>query len=260
MSTPTRFTPLAAAACAAALVVSGAGIASAQGSLEEAGSSAVPIFDSPSTAAIEAQGDGVYTATYTNRSAEDLACAGFVLPADVAADLYTELKTMDFSEIGTGGGDGEEHEPTPVDEALNDAMEAGHVGIMLGDDGIGIRDYMRMRLIAQFEEEGVEYTEEEVEEYLDQAMSYVGGLDEVFGGQDVVNFVDRGATATWSAAMRVALPEDEEAGGIVVCFNGVDGDLEVAETTYVEIEHAEEGGAGDLPSGIFGSVERIFGS
>jgi len=77
-----------------------------------------------------------------------------------------------------------------------------------------------------------------------------------------LNLVGAGDTATWSAVMPAGLPEGEAAGGVVVCFNGIDRDLVVAETTYVEIEHAEEGAdAGELPSeGISGSIERTFGS
>lgn len=252
MSTPNRFKPLAAVACTAALVVSGAGMASAQGSLAEAGSSAVPVFDSPSTVTLEAAGEGAYSATYHNRSTTDLACAGFVLPEDVAREMYAELRAMDFSAIDDSG------EQTPAGEALNEAMLAGNFAIMLGEGGIGVRDYARLMLVAQWEEEGYEYTEEELDEYVDQLMTYWDQLDETFGGQGLVNFVNAGQSATWSAEMSVALPEGKSAGGIVVCFDGIDSDLSIAETTYVEIEHAEQG---VVPSaGVFGSAERILGS
>lgn len=261
MGVSIRFKPVAAAACAAAMVMSGAGVASAQGSLGEQGSSVIPVFDSPSTAAIESEGDGVYTATYTNRSGKDLSCFGFVLPEDVAADMYDQMRSTDFSEIGEGA---EEYEPTEAEEAFDAALEGGHFGVMLGEDGFGFREYLRAVFIAQWDAEGQDYTEEEIEAYLDQLMGPEGPygfFDEAFGGLDVVNFVDDDDTATWTATMRNALPEGESAGGIVVCFDGFDGDLTVAETTYVEIEHAEEGGAGQLPSsGIFGSAERIFSS
>lgn len=264
MSASNRFRPFAAAACAAALVVSGSGMASAQGSLEGTGSSAVPVFDSPSTATLEATGEGAYTATYANRSAEDLACFGFVLPEDVAKDLYEETKNTDFSNPEFVEGD-PEPELSEAEEALNGAMEAGHFAIMLGDEGgIGAREYYRLFLTYTWEQDEREYTEEELDEYVDMVLEsgFLGGFDEVFGGQDFLNLVGAGDTATWSAVMPAGLPEGEAAGGVVVCFNGIDRDLVVAETTYVEIEHAEEGAdAGELPSdGISGSIERTFGS
>ena len=263
MRAPIRVKPLAAAACAAALVVSGAGAASAQGSLAGSGSSTVPVFDSPSTATLKAEGEGKYSATYTNRSGKDLACAGLVLPEDVAKDFYEELKTTDFLADGNNDEGPVEDEISEAQAAVEDAMEAGHFGIMVGDDGMSARDYVRALYIAQVEANGGDYTEEELEEYLDTT-GMLDQANEIFGGKDFINFVDQGATATWSAQMAEKLPAGGNAGGIVMCFNGIAHDQVVTETTYVEIEHASEGPSSDQGNvsdeGIFGSIERIFGS
>lgn len=255
----TRFTTLAAAACASALLVAGAGTASAQGSLMgDEGSSVVPVFNSPSEGALTALGDGAYEVSYTNRSGKDLACIGVVLPAKVASDLYAEMQKHDFATAPGGDEeDGSSVDPE-VQAAYEKALEDGHFGLAVGEDGIGYFDYLRLTFELQYPD----LTDEELVEFSDE---YEGMLEQVFPGirdsllgQNIVNFVDDGENATWAAAMTKELGAGEKAGGIIGCFDGVTRALDVEETTYVEMEHATEGtvsggGTGTLSSNIFGS-------
>lgn len=264
MRSSIRFTPLAAVVCAAALAVPGVGIANAQGSLAEQGSNAVPVFNSKSEGALKALGGGSYEVNYANRSGKDLACFGVVLPEKVASGLYAEMQKPGFTLAPEYDEDGEpiggEDDMDPeLEAAFNDAMDDGHVGIAIGEDGISYRDYLRIRIAI----ENPDMTDEELDDYLDE---YDATLDMVFPGlgdsflrQNVVNFVDDATRATWVATMDEALATGEKAGGIVACFDGVTRDLDIDETTYVEIEHAIEsvggggGATGTLSSNLFGS-------
>lgn len=249
MRTPTRFTSLSAAACAAVLVLAGAGVASAQmgGSLGEGGSTALPVFDSRSEASLTDEGGGKYAVSYTNRTSHDLACFGAVLPADLARDYYEALADADWQEVISG--EGELQDPELQDE-MDAAISAGHVGIITGTDGIGYVDYLR----AMIKEQQPELTDEEVEEMLELTLDMVDFGDLFEDDATMVNFADKGATATWAAQLRVALPKSQKAGGIVTCFNGLGRGSVIGETTYIEVEHAEEG-QGSLLSNVLGSLD-----
>lgn len=217
------------------------------GSIGGLGSSAVPVFDSRSEASLTSEGEGKYAVSYTNRSDHDLACFGFVLPEELAHDYYEALEDVDWEEVLASGEGGPED--LELQEAFDAAATAGHVAIITGTDGFSYVDYFR----ALIKEQQPDLTDEEVEEVLDQTMAAID-FDGLFGEDTtLVNFVDEGATATWAAQMATALPGSDEAGGIVTCFNGFGREGMTGETTYVEIEHAEEG-TGSL-SNVLGSLD-----
>lgn len=269
-----RLTFLAAVASASALVLGGAGAASAQGSLGAAGSSdVVPVFDSESEGALTPLGEGIYRVGYTNRSGQDLACAAMVLPRAVAQGLYEEMQEPGALFPGTGDDEGDPEaggaELSPeLQAAYEEAVENGHIAMAVGDDGLSYRDYMRVIFLGQMGDDD-DYTDEQIEELLDEYFEHAEvvfpGLGPGFVNQNLVNFVDDGATAQWTATMDEALPEGERAGGIVTCFNGVDRTATITETTYIEIERVDEGtnaggGDDDDDEGIIGSIEGVFGS
>lgn len=261
MRSRTLSTTLAAAACAVGLALSGAGVAGAQedqgfGSLNGAGSSN-PVFDSPSKAVLAPTGAGAYKVAYENKSGKDLACVGFVLPADVAAMYYEYMK------ISAADGNAT---PTPAEEeAINAATEAGHVGIVVGDGGLTMEQVLRAQLEAQMGEEVDDAT---VQEYIDMMMSESGYgamftmLDEALEGKTIVNFVDNGKTATWEAKLATPLASGKKAGGVLGCFDGISKDAKLTEATYLEVEHAEQGTlpGGALGSGSLGSLTGSLGS
>lgn len=301
MPVPERIKILAAVASASALVLGGGGVASAQGSLGGGGSvGVVPVFDSESEGSLSALGEGEYRVDYTNRSGQDLACIGFVLPEEVSRAMYESLRNADYTPVpepmdewpedgdefehgewpedGDGGGD--EGNMWGLDaetqEALDEAMENGNFAFVIGEDGLTLRQLLKAQVLAQIEEGDEVPSEEELDEYVDALLdSMSGGLQSglVLPADDrIINFVDDEDSVNWTATMPQALAEGERAGGVVACFDGFGRDVTLADTTYLEIEHADEttgpGGGGDddddegtLPSnGIFGSVERILSS
>lgn len=133
---------------------------------------------------------------------------------------------------------------------MDAAISAGHVGVITGTDGIGYVDYLR----AMTKDQQPELTDEEVEEILDMTLDMVDFGDLFEDDATMVNFADKGATTTWAAQLRMALPKSQKAGGIVTCFNGLGRGSVIGETTYIEVEHAEEG-QGSLLSNVLGSLD-----
>lgn len=262
MRSRNRLNAFAAIACATGLALSGAGMAAAQddmgfGSVEGTASSN-PVFDSPSTAALTPAGAGKYTVTYQNKSPKDLACVGYVLPESVSKAYFEYMK----ENIGAT----EAPEPDAALEAeMTKAMEAGHLGIVVGEDGLTMRQVLRAQLAAQM---GEDVTDEQIDAYLDMMMAEGGYgaifelLDEALEGKTVVNFVDKGDTATWSATLGAPLTDGAKAGGILGCFDGIGKDAKLTEATYLELEHADQGSipGGALDSGSLGSLTGSLGS
>lgn len=275
-----RVKTLAATACAAALTLPGVGVAAAQGSLEEGflGSSGViPVFDSPSEGTITPLGDGEYGVKYTNGTDTDLACIGWVLPEAAAQEIYEAAKSNPegmFPELDEDGypiGDGDVVIGDPEGSTvLQDAQDGGHVGFMTSTDALSMRDYMRIVFQQMNEEYDEPMTPEEIEDRLDELAEQFeesGEEGDLSVGFDtgVVNFVNKGATVNWVAAMENAVPDGEKAAGIVGCFDGLSRDLTLVNTTYVEIEYAEEqvGGGEEPPANIFARILDaidVFGS
>lgn len=265
MTIPHHVRMFAAVASASALVLGAAGVASAQtGSIA---SSAEPVFDSESEGSLVPLGDGDYRVDYTNRSGTDLVCFGLVLPEELSLAVYESYRSADFS---SDPGSEEWGDPTALDPELQDdldlAVKNGHVAFVSGDDGLTIRELVRSYVLDQVAEGDEVPSDEVLDEYIDSMLS---GLEGSVEGElalpvdsPILNFVDDGEAVNWSATLGESLPEGGRAGGVVVCFDGVNGSGMVAETTYVEIEHAvEDADAGELPSeGIFGSIERALGS
>lgn len=249
MRTPTRFTSLSAAACAAVLVLAGAPAASAQGagSLAESGSTALPVFDSRSKASLTDEGEGKYAVSYTNGSSHDLACFGAVLPEDLAHDYYEELAGADWEAALAGEEDLADPE---LQAEIDAAASAGHMAFITGTDGVGFVDYLR----AMIKNAYPDMTDAEVEEMVDMLRESGTYGDLLNDDVKLVNFVDKGTTSTWAAQMGVALPESEKAGGVIICFNGFGSDFTASEVTYVEIEHAGEE-KGSILSNVLGSLD-----
>lgn len=146
---------------------------------------------------------------------------------------------------GWGGvpiGNPEDPEASPL---FQGADASGHFAYMAGGNALSVRDFLRVIMLAEMEESGDEpIADEELEQVLDEMAS--GFEDSLSAGfpisfdQGVVNFVDWGATANWAAAMATALPEGKKAAGVVSYFDGVSSDAQLAETTYIEIDCADE--------------------
>lgn len=270
---------IAATACASALALPGVGVAAAQGSMEGylGSSGVIPVFNSPSEGAITPLGDGEYGVKYTNGTATDLACIGWVLPEAAAQEIYDAAKSNpegmfpELDEDGSPVGDGDGVIGGPEDSTvLQDAQDAGHVGFVSGTDALSMRDYMRILIQRLAEDDDEPITSEELEARLDEMAEQFeesGGEGGMPIGFDtgLVNFVDRGVTVNWVAAMENALPDGEKAAGIVGCFDGLSRDLTLVDTTYVEIEYAEEqvGGGEEPPANIFTQILEaidVFGS